>query len=154
MQAVSHVRSNNQALRNLITSAAEQSPTFRRLIDTINATDGLVYIEPGACRHGVRACLVSVKSTGRQRVLFVKVQIDRADRALMGAIGHELQHAVEVLSDPAVTDYSSMYFFYKLNADQIGTSTSYETKAAVKAGEDIIEEIREFERAEAASRQR
>ena len=47
-----------------------------------------------------------------------------------------------------------MYFFYKLNADQIGTSTSYETKAAVKAGEDIIEEIREFERAEAASRQR
>ena len=106
LQAVSHVRSNNQALRNLITSAAEQSPTFRRLIDTINATDGLVYIEPGACRHGVRACLVSVKSTGRQRVLFVKVQIDRADRALMGAIGHELQHAVEVLSDPAVTDYS------------------------------------------------
>ena len=151
MQAMSHVRSNNQALRNLIASAAEQSPTFRRLIDTINATDGLVYIEPGTCRHGVRACLVSVKSTGRQRVLFLKVRIGRATLNVMGAIGHELQHSVEVLSDPAVTDYSSMYFFYKLNADQMGTSTSFETKAAVKAGEDIIEEIRQFQRAEEAS---
>jgi hypothetical protein len=67
----------------------------------------------------------------------------RAYPELIGAIGHELQHAVEVLSNPAVNDYSSMYLFYKLNADQIGTSTSYETKAAVKTGEDIIAEIRQ-----------
>ena len=28
----------------------------------------------------------------------------------MASIGHELQHAIEMLSNPAVTDYASMYF--------------------------------------------
>jgi hypothetical protein len=151
---VSRVRSNNGTLRDLITRAAEQSATFRRLVETINSSDGFVYIEPGACRHGVRACLASVKSTSRQRFLFIKVDMGRAYPELIGVIGHELRHAVEVLSEPAVTDYSSMYFFYKANADRIGTSTGFETKAAVKAGENIIEEIREFERAKAASGRR
>jgi hypothetical protein len=143
IRTVSHVRSNNRRLRDLITRATEQSSTFRRLVETIDASDGFVYIEPGVCRHGVRACLVSVNSTGRQRVLFVKVHIGRAAPELIGAIGHELRHAVEVLSDSAVTDYSSWYFFYKLNADYDGTLTAYETKAAIKAGQDIVEEIRQ-----------
>ena len=108
---MSHVRSHYEPLRALIARAVEQSPTFRRMAETINASDGIVYVEPGVCKHGVRACLVKVTSAGGQRFLFVKVDIGRADRKLIASIGHELQHAVEVLSNPGVRDYSGMYFF-------------------------------------------
>jgi hypothetical protein len=146
---MSRVRSRHQALRAMITTATEQSLTFRGMVDTINASDGIVYVEPGVCTHGVRACLVKVTSAGRYRSVFVKVDIERADRALMAAIGHELRHAIEVLSDPRVTDRGSMYIFYKRNRDRAGTSTAFETKAAIEAGEAVADEIRQFQRAKA-----
>jgi len=152
--SVSRVRSSSRSLLALIARTTEQSQTFRRLVETIDASDGLVYVEPGVCKHGVRACLVNVKSAGGQRVLFVKVYIRRTDRALMAAIGHELQHAVEVLNDPTVTDQPTMYFFYKRNRDRVGTSTAFETQAAIKAGEDVGEEVRQFLRAEEGSGRR
>jgi hypothetical protein len=137
-----HVRSRHQPLRALIARGIEQSPTFRRLVETIEASDGIVYIEPGVCKHGVRACLVQVASAGGRRFLFVKVDITKADRALIGSIGHELQHAVEVLTNPAVKDYSDLYFFYKSNRDRGAfSSPAFETRAAIEAGETVADEI-------------
>ena len=108
---IGHVRSHHEALRAMITTATEQSSTFRRMVETINASDGIVYIERGVCRHGVRACLVNVTSAGRHRSLFVNVDIIRAERKLMAAIGHELRHAIEILGEPAVTDRASSISF-------------------------------------------
>ena len=119
---MSRVRSGHRELRALITRASEQSLTFRRMVETINASDGIVYVAPGVCRHGVRACLVRVTSAGPHRSLFVKVDITKAERKLMAAIGHELHHAIEVLSDPAVTDYATMLIFYMKKGARVGTS--------------------------------
>jgi hypothetical protein len=109
--SVGHVRSRHQALRTMIATASEQSPTFRRMVETINTSDGIVYVEPGGCRHGVRACLVTVTSVGRYRFLFVKVDIVRADHEVMASISHELRHAVELLGEPRVRNLRTMYFF-------------------------------------------
>ena len=105
------VRARDPALQALIARAEVQSPTFHRMVHTINASDGIVYIDPGTCRRGVRACLVSVTSAGGHRFLFVRVDMGKADHALMASIGHELQHAVEVLGTTEVRDYSSLYLF-------------------------------------------
>jgi hypothetical protein len=64
----------------------------------------------------------------------------------MAAIGHELHHAIEVLSDPAVTDYPSMLFFYSKQGEQIRTSHTFETPAAIEAGSAVADEIHRFER--------
>ena len=147
---MSHVRSGQPALVALITRAGEQSLTFRRLVETIEASDGIVYVEPGFCRHGVRSCLVKVTSSGQHRFLFVKVDIGKTDRELMAWIGHELRHAVEVLSAPGVRDQSGLYFLYKLNPERGGfsfSSPSFETTAAIDAGEAVADEIRRFQRA-------
>lgn len=95
----------------------------------------------------MRACLVTVTSAGRHRSLFVKVDIEKADRPLMASIGHELRHAIEVLSDARVTDRGTMYLFYKRTRDRAGTSTAFETEAAIKAGEAVADEIGRFQRA-------
>ena len=145
---IGHVRSHHQALRAMIATASEQSSTFRRMVETINASDGIVYIEPGVCRHGVRACLVKVTSAGRYRSLFVNVDITKAERKLMAAIGHELRHAIEILGEPGVTDRASMYFFYKYNSDRGSfSSPAFETVAAIEAGDTVADEIGRFQRA-------
>ena len=39
----------------------------------------------------------------------------------MGSIGHELQHAVEVLSSPIVTNTRALYLFYQRNGIRAGS---------------------------------
>ena len=96
------VRTTSPVLATLIRQASERSATFRALIDTIEASDGIVQVSEGKCRHGARACLpLTVTVAGPFRILFILVRIDtrRADWDYMGSIGHELHHAIEVLSD-------------------------------------------------------
>jgi hypothetical protein len=81
-----------------------RSPTFRRLVDAINASNGIVYVEYGVCRSVARGCLLgSLDLAGPHRVLRVVIRKTQLADDLVVSLGHELQHAVEVLSEPAVT---------------------------------------------------
>jgi hypothetical protein len=80
-------------------------------------------------------------AAGPNRILRVVVDIRKADWDLMGSIGHELRHAVEVLADPSVTSNAAMYFFYARTALR-GSKSSFETKAAVQAGNTVRDEVR------------
>jgi hypothetical protein len=71
---VQRVRSESPAIAAAIQAAAARSETLRRLIEAINATDGLVYVEEGKCGHSVRACLaLSIKVAGPHRLLRIVV---------------------------------------------------------------------------------
>jgi hypothetical protein len=139
------VRTNHAGIRTLIDRATVQSPTFRSLIETINASDGIVYVVAADCGHGVRACLSDVRIAGSRRILFVRVDVRKADRNLMTSIGHELRHATEVLGDRSVTNNVTLYFFY-LREGHTGSAGSFETKAAILAGEAIGAEISAYHR--------
>ena len=142
------VRSTSPRLAAVIDDARERSQTFRNLTETINESDGIVYVQEGPCGHGVRACFTSVTVAGTNRVLWVRIDITRvdwnADWDLMGAIGHELRHAVEVLSDQTVRDDMSKHFFYALSAGRRsgGNPDAFETDAAILAGLQIRDEAR------------
>jgi hypothetical protein len=139
--AMARVRSSHPAIAGLIGEGQQRSATFRRLVQAIDASDGIVYIEEGKCHHGVRACLaMSVTPAGPNRLLRVLVDTRKADWDLMGSIGHEMRHAVEVLSDASVRSDSAIYFFYS----RVATSRSlaFETDAAVQAGLDVRAEVR------------
>ena len=147
--AYPRVRSTNALITTAIEQASEQSATFHLLIDTINARHGPVYVEEGKCRYGFRACLVTVTMAGAHRYLWVKVDTRMAEWDLMASIGHELQHAIEVLSDRTVTSGATMYFFYLKKGSRSQTGT-FETRAAVQAGEAVRTEVRKYRpRAEA-----
>jgi len=62
-----------------------------------------------------------MQSSGQNRFLRVLVDRQRADSDvdLMGSIGHELQHAIEALSDVAVVNGTMLYqFFQALRANR------------------------------------
>jgi len=100
-----------------------------------------LYVAEGECGHGVQACLVSAMTTmGPNRVLRILVDGRRADRDLMGSIGHELQHAVEVLIRRSIRTYSAMILLYKELCDACGPR--FETDDAVRAGNAVRDELR------------
>jgi len=139
-QVVARIRATTSTLNALIAEATERSATFRNLVETIHASNGIVYVEPGQCGHGAQACLTSVTAAGRIRILWVRVDTRMPDWDLMESIGHELRHAVEVLSTPTVTSHSAMVLFYL--REGFRESNRFETRAAIQAGNAVREEIR------------
>jgi hypothetical protein len=142
-QPMTHVRSSNSDLTALIEQAGQRSATFRGLLDTINASDSIVFVEAGDCGHGVRACFVSVAASGAYRYMRVIVDTRKADWDLMGSIGHELRHTIEVINAPRVRDNVSKHFFYEQIGTR-GTATARETRVAVDAGNTVRAEVRRF----------
>jgi hypothetical protein len=135
------VRSENPLLTDAIAHGVEQSATFRRLIEAINATDGLVFVLEGKCGQGVRACLhMSLEISGPNRLLRILVDPRRASGCeLVASIGHELQHALEALSNPRIRTTPGLSSFFH----QIGPEgpRRFETTAATQVGLAVAREV-------------
>jgi hypothetical protein len=139
--AFSHVRSSDEIVTAVIREAAARSATFRALVVRIDASDGIVYVERGACRFGPRACLTGVSSAGENRFFWVRVQTNRPDWDLMGAVAHELWHVIEVLGAPGVRSNAAMYLFYDVRG--LRRSAGFETNEAIHAGNQVRREVRQ-----------
>jgi len=136
------VRSDDPALSALIREATDHSATFRSLVDAIQATNGIVYVIRGRCRkYDVRACLVLwMAVAGPNRMLRVVVDDrSRSDVDTMASIGHELRHALEVLTESNVTTGAGMFNFYRHSG---GVQGVFETEAAIEAGDAVYLELK------------
>ena len=134
------VRSDNPEIAALIQRGTERSTTFRRMVATIDGTDGIVYVQEGKCGHSVHACLLlSITVAGPHRILRVLINTGQPEREVLSAIGHELWHAIEVLRQPGLRTYPAVYSFF----DREGPTGSerFETPAAVRAGLDVRTEL-------------
>jgi hypothetical protein len=140
---IARIRSTDPSLAVLIDRAATQSPTFQRLVATIQRSNGMVQVEAGPCSHGVRACLLMwLEMAASNR--FLRIYIDRrhgdSDVDVMASMGHELQHAVEALSEPGITDSVRLFNFFGRLAPTY--DTRFETKAGIYVGNLVREELR------------
>src|SRR5436190_9913799 len=144
---ISRVRSGDPSITALIERGLTHSPTLHRLVASVEASDGIVYVESGQCPVRVAACLLNwMKSSGGSR--FVRIIVDRkrlgSDWRQLVAIGHELQHVLEVLDDRFVTDGRKMFFFYQQYAPTL--QAQFETQAAIEAGLSIRKELHVWRR--------
>jgi hypothetical protein len=132
------VRSSHAYIRAMIEEAAERSDTFRTLVAAIEATDGIVYIEQGTCGHGVHACLsLRVTPASGYRILRIMIDARQPDWDVMSSIGHELQHAIEVLGNPKLKSPEAVYLFYSNGSSR----ESFETQEAVRAGDAVRRQV-------------
>jgi hypothetical protein len=137
--AISRIRSSSPIIGTLIRDAIERSHTFRQLAETIEASDGLVYVEFGRCPHDLLACLVAVNASGANRLLHARVSRRTGDWYFIGSIAHELRHAIEVLSNPDVTSNFAMDLFFKREGRRV--LGAFETDAAIEAGNKVRAEV-------------
>jgi hypothetical protein len=134
------VRSEVPVINAAISRGTERSPTFRRLVETIGNSDGIVYVQEGKCGINIRACLqLWVGVAEPNRLLRIRVSSRKAPGCQLAAsIGHELQHAIEVLSDPKIRNFHDMFNFFNMNG-RTGYGT-FETDAAQQIGLAIFRE--------------
>ena len=135
------VRTTSAAVVAAVDLGVRHSPTFRGLVASIDATDGIVYIDEGTCGHTVRSCLLHlVTIAGPHRLLYIRVDPRKdAGCILVARIGHELYHAIEALSSPSVRRNADIVSLFQ----RIGPTGSdrFETRAAQRTGVEVQREV-------------
>jgi hypothetical protein len=140
------VRSTDSTMLDLFKEGAERSATFRSLIDAIDHSNGIVYVEFGYCAFGhLNGCLLpSIAGTQSDRYLRIVVTPDKTRRThdqLLALVAHELRHALEVLEHKEVVDLRTMEAMYRKIGTPLKGQTGYETSAARAAGDAVLADL-------------
>jgi hypothetical protein len=153
------VRSTNPLVSALVADGYARSSTFKRIVDTIGRTDGIVYIVAAPCpARAMRGCLLHTMHATRQaRYLWILIRMDYSRSRVIATIAHELQHAAEVLQHhPDIRSAVAMRSFYSSGEAgpsgvlQAWDSRSFETVAAIDVGDAVEAELQAGSHAVAA----
>lgn len=149
-RAASHVRTEDAELATVIRAGLEQSATFRDLVTRIDRASGFVYVVSSRCvTRGwePRACLDHhIRVSGGVRFLQVNVHPSESGARLLALIAHELQHALEVLSDETITTLEDVERLYRRIGEDQGSGI-VETAAALRVEGLVFREARAWLRA-------
>jgi hypothetical protein len=144
----SRIRTRNPAVVRLLADGAARSPTFAALVDRLERTRWRVFLERGRCPGAAAgACLLSFVGTYNAepylRVLIDERRLGHPDRQI-GAIAHELQHALEVAESSDVVDTATLVALFRrigyVRQDS-SRGLAYETDAARRVGEKVLGEL-------------
>ena len=148
-----HVRSSDPMIAAALADAINESPTIRRLVAILDASNVIVYLERGRCPVIADSCLMMAGATPETRYVRVnfyfresllKSSVWHPDE-LSVAIAHELQHAVEIAGWPEVVDARTLDAAYRQSGRDRGAE-HLDTDAAIQAGEARRAELRERRR--------
>ncbi len=145
-----HVRPLTASLARTLDAGLERSESIRRLVDRLEASDVVVYItdESFALRRWI-GYLSFLSAVGGYRYLLVHVPTHRTSLDLISAIGHELQHAVEIAEAPAVVDGRSMAQHYQRVGYDVTSDRSgkrFESREAIDAGQRVRRDVNSWRR--------
>jgi hypothetical protein len=140
------VRSTERYMIELIREGYDRSATFRQLVDALQRSNVIVFVQPGYCARGrIRSCLVSVGGSLMERHIRIKVDPQHTTQfGLIATVAHELQHAVEIAEQPEVVDASGALKLYRqiaLGQCRSGLSEECETKRALATERKVTEEL-------------
>lgn len=139
-----HVRTTDPKILVLIDAGLSRSATFLRLVDILNQSDVIVYVERKRERQALGGYLAhNIVTRGEYRYLRIAVETQGARRRLVSLLGHELQHAVEVAQSPDVRDVESLERMFGRLAIKFGCggTTCSETQAAKDIEHIVSEEL-------------
>lgn len=135
------VRGVTPAVNALIARGVERSHTFARLVREIDETDVVVYVETRLdLPLGLDGRLTFITAAGGVRYLRVQVPGNVGPEQLIGILGHELQHALEIAAHPAVQDSDGVAGLYRRIGIQ-STRDHYDTTEARIIGRRVRSEM-------------
>ena len=138
-----NVRATTIDAKELLARGIARSQTFGRLMAALDGTDVLVYVEvtrnlPSAVAGRL---LFATTIQGGTRYLRVQISADGPMSMRIAALGHELQHAIEVSAAPEVRCEASLAKFYERIGTEGAVPRSYDTLAAQLAGRQVLMEV-------------
>ena len=143
------VRASDVRIEALIRKGCDASATFRSLVREVQSSNWIVYVQSGSCRMpGVSGCLLHRVGTTIHNQKYLRIVITPlsvSDAAAIATIGHELQHAVEVVRNGEVAyDLNVRDLFRRIGyvAKRTRAVEIYETAAAQRAGLSVLKQLR------------
>jgi len=143
---IPRLRTVDRHVRALLHEGLARSPSLRALVERLARGDVVVYLRCGPLPAHLEGRLTFVSAVGGFRYVIVHLAPDRPYLRRLGALGHELQHAVEIAERPDIVDQASLarayagFGFVRRGAALYGV-TAFDTVAAVDAGDQIRREI-------------
>jgi hypothetical protein len=140
-----HVRTSEPKITALIDAGLRRSPTFRRLVETLDHSDVIVYVELKKATLPELGGYLSHKIIVGGGFRYVRIAIDLhgASDRLVPVLAHELQHAVEVSEHPDIHDEHGMErLFERLRVKHgCARSTCSESDAAIDVQATVAAEL-------------
>lgn len=140
-----HVRSTDPMIRTLIEQGIAHSETFRRLVDTLDQSDVVVYVDQKLTREALGGYLAhDILDAGGIRYLHVAVNLRGGDIRLISLIAHELQHAIEVSEAADVRDAPAVDRLFVRLASKVAcpNSSCLETDAALRVQSAVESQLK------------
>jgi hypothetical protein len=142
--AHAHVRMTDERLHRLVHEGLRTSDTFRRLVERLEQSDVVVYVEcDGPLSPAGRLTFVS--AVAGVRYLHVRVSRIGSRDQQIALVAHELQHAVEIADAPEVTDVESLRAAYErigyVNRGVATPGVAFDSDAAVRTGYQVLREL-------------
>jgi hypothetical protein len=147
-----HVRALDDRVRELLHVGSRQSRTFHDLMDSLEGSNVIVYIEarpiPERRFSGTTRLVVQA---GGVRYVRIRVTLRSSVRQNIALLAHELQHAREMAWASWVVDAETCAALYRT----IGFATCadhacYDTRDAIRVGYRVLAELAEVTHVAAA----
>jgi hypothetical protein len=138
-----HVRGATPAVKTLIDEGIRRSPTFKALVERLNRSDVVVYINVTRdLPAGLDGRLSFMTSAGSVRYLHAQVLDGLGVDGIIAVAAHELQHAVEVAEHPEVRDAAGLDRLYQRIGERSSVAHNrYDTPAARFMGRKVRQEL-------------
>jgi hypothetical protein len=142
--AHARLRIPDRRLLPVVEAGRQQSASFRALIERLEATDVVVYVQCGALRPRLDGELTFISAVGGLRYVLVRIAWDLTLPRKIAILGHELQHALEVADNPDIVSARTLARAY----ERLGFTTQrgfgrvrFDTVAAIDTGVTIWREL-------------
>jgi len=136
------VRPTNELGRKVMNAGLAGSETFRRLVQRLEQSDVIVYVQLQPMMPSeIGGLLEFMGGSGTERYLKVTVGSLHHLNVMVALLGHELQHAAEVADAPSVRSPREFAAFYRRIGLPSGVGR-YDSVAARAAGQRVQSELR------------
>jgi hypothetical protein len=140
-----HLRPLDPLAKVAIESGVGRSPTFAALVQTIEGSEFVVYVETSRkLKSGMPGCLIHGAAGPRYLRVLLKTELSLDER--IEVLAHELQHVREVIEAGIVNDPAAMQLLFSrigFNKHQHGArQQEYETEAARQIALMVARELR------------
>ena len=146
-----NLRSTEAKVVLALTACYDRSSTCRRLIDTIEDSTTIGYMNTGWCRGSTPSSCLHFMGTGAS-YRFLRITLDPALRGdtVIEMLAHELQHAVEIVRAPDVNDMDTLRALYRAIGYRRGsfvTRDEWETDDAQRVADFVGSELKQGRKA-------
>jgi hypothetical protein len=142
--AFAHVRPLTADARDLVMRGLERSELIRNLIDHLDASDLVAYVDLSWFMPNHSGQLAFLSSAGGVRYVVIRIACGHIVPDQLAALGQQLRNAVEVADTTAIVgraSFASHYARIGIDLGREGVNRLYATETAADIGRSVMREL-------------